>query len=194
MKKWMFGLLIAGVALAGCAKQEQENATAEVKAPPQARQLLVEGMVFLKQGDPVKAVDSFARSIKLDPSSSDGYLLLGETFVRVKQYAEATSVLTAATRQFPDNGGAYYLLAVAQQGLGQTSPAAAAARKGAELFEAKGDKGGAQKAALLFAELMTLAKKESEAAMVNNSAKDAEKAMAAGAVSVVAPAPEAAVK
>ncbi len=173
MKKFLICLLVAGVACAGCAKKDVANLSEQ-----KARQNLVEGTVFLKQGDIKMAVESFATAIKTAPDFFEGYFMLGETFLRLKQYPQALSVMSAATRQFPNNGLAYYLLAMAYEGSGQPVPAIVAARRSVDLFSASGDKEGTQRAMVLLATMVSAAKQEAEKQMVDNSAKDAASAAA----------------
>ena len=171
MKKYLIGLVIVGLAAAGCAKKEA--ATSEEKA----KQNLIEGTVFLKQGDVKGAVESFAAAIKTDPEYFEGYFMLGETLVRLKQYPQAVSIMSNAARQFPNNGLAFYLLAIAHEGAQQPMPAIAAARHSVDLFNASGDQQGQQRAMILLAALVQSAKQESEKQMVENAAKDAAKAI-----------------
>lgn len=159
---------------AGCAKKAEEKAEGNV----QARQLLVEGTEYLKQGEVVKAVQNFATAIKTSPDYFEAYYILGETFVHLKQYPQAQAVLTAATNRFPDNPVAYYLLAVAYEGSGEMMPAIVAARKSVDLFQAGKDKEGVKRATVLLGTLVQMAKQQAEANMVNNAAQEAAKTVA----------------
>lgn len=179
MKKIMMVVALAGVLLAGCAKQEA--AAPQEPAIPEARKFLVEGMVFLKQGDVKSAVASFASSIKAQPNDFEGYFMLSETFIQLKQYPQAVAVLNTAVRQFPDNGLAYYLLAVAYEGAEQTVPAIVAARRSVEIFNANKDEEGMKRSAVLLAALIQSAKQRTEEAAA------AEAASASAAAAVVKP-------
>ena len=173
MRKVIAGVLIMVFAFAGCAKQETVSST-EV----QAKQYLTEGTVFLKQGDVAQAIKSFAAAIKVAPDYFEGYFLLGETLIRLKQFPQAISVMSAAVRQFPNNGLAYYLLALGHEGAEQPVAAIVAARRSVELFSASGDKEGTQRAMILLATFVSAAKQEAEKQMTENSAKDAANAVA----------------
>jgi tetratricopeptide (TPR) repeat protein len=173
MKKVVICLLVAGIAFAGCAKKE---AVAPTEA--EARKNLIEGTAFLKQGDVAGAIKSFVTAVKVAPDYFEGYYMLGETLLRLKQFPQATSVMSAAVRQFPNNGLAYYLLAMAQEGSGQPVPAIVAARRSVELFNAAGDKEGMQRAMILLATFVSAAKQEAEKQMAENAAKDAANAVA----------------
>ena len=177
MKKIMGVMLVVLIAsgammFAGCGKKAEEKVTVN---NPQARELLVQGTVFLKQGDVVKAVQSFAMAIKTSPDYFDSYYMLGETFIHLKQYPQAQAVLTAATNRFPENPLAYYLLAVAYEGAGNMMPAIVSARKSVDLFQAKQDEEGTKRATILLGALVQVAKQQSESNMVNNAAQDAAK-------------------
>jgi tetratricopeptide (TPR) repeat protein len=175
MKKIFILFILASIAVVGCAKKEEAAAPV---VGTKGRQYLIEGTVFLKQGDAKKAAESFATAIKMDPNDFEGYFMLGEMFLRLKQYPQAGSVMTAAVRQFPENGLAHYLLATSLEGMGQLVPAIVSARRSVELFNARGDKEGTQRAVILLGALVSAAKERSEAQMVDNAKKEAEKAVA----------------
>lgn len=174
MRKMIAVVMIAGLLLAGCAKKESPVISKDQAA---ARKLLVEGTVYLKQGDIKSAVGNFAAAIKAAPEDFEGYYMLSETFVHLKQHPQAIAVLSTAVRQFPENGLAYYLLAVAHEGAEQIVPAIVAARRSVEIFNAKGDQDGVKRSAILLAALIQSAKQQSEDAAAANAAKDAAKAL-----------------
>jgi tetratricopeptide (TPR) repeat protein len=149
----------------------------------------MEGTVFLKQGDLSRAIQSFATAIKVAPAYFESYYMLGETLIRLKQFPQAVSVMSAAIRQFPNNGVAYYLLALAHEGSQQPVAAIVAARRSVELFNAAGDKEGMQRAMILLATFVSAAKQEAEKQMTENSAKDAANAVTS-AVSATSAAPD----
>jgi preprotein translocase subunit SecG len=97
--------------------------------------------------------------------------------------------MSAAIRQFPNNGVAYYLLALAHEGSQQPVAAIVAARRSVELFNAAGDKEGMQRAMILLATFVSAAKQEAEKQMTENSAKDAANAVTS-AVSATSAAPD----
>ena len=172
----VLALLVAvtGISLlAGCSKKE---------VPPsfvneQARQALREGVVFLKQGDPLNAAKNFAAAIKVSPDYFEAYYMLAQTFINLKQYDQALAVLSMTVRRFPENPVAYYLQAVANQGAGNLMPAIVAARKSLDFFQAKKDAQGEQRAKVFLAALVQLAKKSSEAKMIADVAENAPKVM-----------------
>ncbi len=156
----------------GCSRNSEPNAS----VASEARQLLVDGTVFLKQGDVVKAVQSFASAIKTSPDYFEAYFMLGETFIHLKQFEQAQSVLSAAANRFPGNPDAHYLLAIAFEGDGKLMPAIVSVRKSIDLYQATKDEAGEKRATVLLGVLVQLAKQQSEAKMVDNAAQDAAKA------------------
>ncbi len=174
MKKIAVILMVA-VVLAGCAKKPVEKPV-EKSDVAQARQLLVEGTVFLKQNDVANAIQSFATAIKTAPDYFESYYLLSETLIRLKQFKQAEAVLLAAVNRFPDNGVAFFLLSVSQQSAGNTIPAIVSARKSVDLFTARGDKEGQQRAMILLAALVNEAKRLSSEQSVQNAQQEAQKA------------------
>jgi Tfp pilus assembly protein PilF len=183
MKKIMGVILVvllasSTVMFTGCGKKEKAS------VDPRSRQMLMEGMVYLKQGEVVKAVQNFAMAIKSSPDYFEAYYILGETFIHLKQFSQAQAVLTGAVNRFPENPMAYYLLAAAYEGSGNMMPAIVSARKSIDLFQAKQDEEGVRRATIMLGALVQAAKQQSEANMVNNAAEDAAKA--AGAPPVAA--------
>jgi predicted Zn-dependent protease len=172
------------VLLAGCGKKEVE----QTAVAPQARQLLVDGTVNLKQGEVVKAVQNFAMAIKTAPDYFEAYYMLAETFIHLKQFSQAQAVLTGAVNRFPENPVVFYLLAAAYEGSGDMMPAIIAARKSVDLFQARQDEDGTKRAVILLGSLVQAAKEQSEKDMVNNAAQDAVKAATADTVPAGLPA------
>ena len=174
-------LAASGALIAGCG-QPKPSASAAVNE--KSRQLLVEGTVFLKQGEVVKAVQGFAGAIKESPDYFEAYYMLGETFLHLKQFDQARAVLTAAANRFPENPVVFYLLSAAYEGSGNMMPAIVAARKSLDLFQAAKAEAGVRRATVLLGALVQAAKEKDEAGMVANAAKDAAKAAPAAPASV----------
>ncbi len=175
MKKLLAVIVLLSVAVVGCGKKEPA-VPPELKA---ARKMLIEGTVYLKQGEVVKAVGAYASAIKTAPNYFEAYYMLTETFLNLKQYPQAAAIMTTAVRQFPNNGLAYYLLSVAQQGSGQTLPAIMAARRSVELFAAVKDEQGTKRAAMLLGVLVQSAKEQVADQAATNAAADAQKTLEA---------------
>jgi Tfp pilus assembly protein PilF len=153
-------MVVAAGMLAGCG-QKAPSATA---ANEQARQLLMQGVVMLKQGEVVNAVQNFATAIKTAPDYAEAYFMLAETFIRLKQFEQAKGVLNLAVAKFPDNPVTYYLFAMAYESAGELMPAIISARKSIDLYREKKDEGGEKRATILLGVLVQQAKTLSEAA------------------------------
>lgn len=173
MKKFLILMVVAVVAFTGCAKKEKVPAVNQ-----EAQKIIQAGVMFLKQNEPVKAVQSFAAAVKLAPDQVEGYYLLSETLVRFRQYTQARSVLLAAVQRFPDVGVLYYLLALTYDGEGNLPAAIVAAKKSLDLLNAAGDKEGVQRATLLLGGLISKAKDQQEAAAADTG--ESAEGMASG--------------
>ena len=156
----------------GCAPKSEPK----VAVASEARQMLIDGTGFLKQGDVVKAVQSFATAIKTEPDYFEAYFMLAETFIHLKQFDQAQSVLNAATIRFPGNPDAHYLLAIAFEGAGKLMPAIVSVRTSIDLYQVTRDEAGEKRATVLLGVLVQMAKQQSESKMVDNAAQDATKA------------------
>ncbi|MFH0753794.1 MAG: tetratricopeptide repeat protein [Candidatus Omnitrophota bacterium] len=168
--------MLSGMMVAGCGQKEAAVKPADVD---KGRQLLMEGTVFLKQGDVRKAVESYASAIKESPDSFDAYFMLAQTFIHLKQFPQAQAVLTAAAQRFPDNPTLFYFLAIAYQGGEEVMPAIVAARKSVDLFHARNDDDGEKRATILLGVLVQVAKAQAEAKMVDTAAQAAAQAVEA---------------
>ncbi len=166
-----FAAVFVLAGFSGCTRNSAPKAT----AVPGAQQLLVDGVGLLKQGDVVKAVQAFATAIRTSPDYFEAYFMLSETFIHLKQFDQAQSVLNTAVGRFPDNPDAHYLLAVAFEGNGKLMPAIVAARKSIDLYQAKKDEAGEKRATVLLGVLVQMAKQQAEAQMLDNAAQDAAK-------------------
>lgn len=179
MKRSIAMMMVVAVALpaaflfSGCARTKEEAPQAALTATEASRRLMIEGTVFLKQGEVVKAVECFATAIKVAPDSPEAYFMLGETFVHLKQFGQAQSLLTAAAKRFPDNPAVYYLLAVSYQGSNDLMPAIVAARKSVDLYQAARNTDGQRRATVLLGVLVQIAKNQAEAKMVETAAQEA---------------------
>ena len=178
MKKLMSIVVVLALAgsgmfiFSGCGQKEVPESAQGGNAEA-AHKLLLDGTVLLKQGEVMKAVESFATSIKLAPDSTEAYFMLAETFIHLKQFPQAQSLLGAATKRFPNDPVVFYLLAVSYEGTNDLMPAIVSARKSVDLFQAKNDEIGQRRATVLLGVLVQIAKKQSEDKMVANAAKEA---------------------
>ncbi len=158
-----------GLMITGCGPKP----AAQLPVDAKARQLLIEGTVLLKQGELMKAVENFAGAIKVSPDYFEAYYMLGETFIRVKQFEQARAVLNAAVNRFPDNPVAFYMLSLAYEGSDNMMPAIVTARKSIDLFRARKDETGEKRATILLGVLIQKAKQQEQDKMVAGAAEDA---------------------
>ncbi len=150
--------LIAVVVLAtGCHKKEQS--AADVSGIPQERQelakkLIIKSLADLQNKDLKSSVASLEQSIKLNPTSSDAYLLLGQILLKVQEYKRASEFLDDAGKIFPQNGTIFYMLSIANRMNGNKLPAVLAARHAVEIFQEAQDKDNMLKSAVLLQDLI----------------------------------------
>ena len=136
MKKHV-GLMMSCLIFAvGCGGQKPQAKQQEFKGTEVSRDYIAQGMKFLGEADIQRAIHSFDQAIEADPKNADNYLVLGQVYLRLKQYGRAADTFLGATRVAPNNGEAYYLLAtsLALNDPGNRQPAIEAAQKGVEVF------------------------------------------------------------
>ncbi len=142
-----FVLMVAAVILAGCGQAEKPQQQ-KMTTPPQTvrsqsdleRDFVQEGMQHLKKADPGAAIKSFDQAIKQDPADPDNYLILGETYMRLRDYPRAIDSFSAALRVAPNRGDIYYLLAVNQGLMGYDDMAVESAQRSVEIFQEQRDR------------------------------------------------------
>ena len=105
----------------------------------QKPRLIQQGVDYLQDANPVAAVHSFDEYIKQHPNDAQGYLILGQTYMRLNDYPRAIDTFTAATRIAPEQGEAYYLLAMNYGLSGNFEKAIESAQRSVELFRAQKD-------------------------------------------------------
>ncbi len=90
-------------------------------------------LVYINSGEPSKALDELKEELRYDPGNAQVRLELGETLLKLNQYAKAAEELAAAARQAPQMPAIQFALAKAYKAQGQTAKALEAARKCVEL-------------------------------------------------------------
>ncbi|NLE64539.1 MAG: tetratricopeptide repeat protein [Elusimicrobia bacterium] len=158
MNRALCFVVLAALVLGGCAKPAADKTGAQGMG--EYRRHLIEGNVYLKQGDPQKAVASFAKAIQADPSQPEAYLVLANVFLRLKQYQQTISVCASGIQRFPENGDLYYLLAVSQAEVGSLMGAVSAAKKSVDLFYEQNKEEEGKRAAAFFLSLVAKAREE----------------------------------
>jgi len=125
--------------LIGCGAPPSETSSAPSSpgktAPtsPEADHLNV-GIDALQKGDVRVAIQQFDAAIKSNPAALEGYLILGETYMRLNEYARAVDTYIAATRVAPEQGELYYLLALNYGLMGDKTSSLTNIQKSIEIF------------------------------------------------------------
>ncbi len=122
-------------AVTGAVKKSQTVAA----VPAANNSLIAAGLDHLKQGDVKSAIKSFDEAIRDNPRDVQGYLILGQTYMHLKDYNRAIDTFIVATRVDPENGQAHYLLATNLGLAGNYTMARVQAEKSAEIFRKEQD-------------------------------------------------------
>lgn len=140
-------IMMIGIALvfAGCGSNENQSSltkSSSMPAPIEATRLanqsrIDEGLQQLRDSDIPGAIKSFDDAIKVNPSDPQGYLVLGQTYLRLKEYDRAIDTFSAASRVAPDEGEIYYLLAVSHGLAGNNDLARENAEKSVQIFQSQ---------------------------------------------------------
>ena len=154
-------MLGVAVLIAGCGSRAEEPASANTTpAAPAAsdnfvpeKKFIALGIQDLRKGQPVDAIRSFDAAIKQNPSNPEAYIILGETYMHLKNYDRAIDTLSAATRVAPDQGELYYFLALNYELKGDKDHAKINAQKSFELFRLHQDEDNLKKSLALLREL-----------------------------------------
>lgn len=107
--------------------------------PASENPLITAGVAHLKKGDVRAAIQSFDEAIRDNPRDVQGYLILGQTYMHLKDFNRAIDTFIVATRVDPENGQAHYLLATNLGLAGNYTMARVQAEKSAEIFRKNQD-------------------------------------------------------
>lgn len=150
MKKFLMMLAVI-VVLAGCNNSEQaansSGSASAVKMQMASSETangdpsteITAGVGYLRSGQIKEAISRFDQAIKENPRDVRGYLVLGQTYMHLKDYNRAIDTFTAATQVAPANGEAHYLLATNYGMAGNFSMAKLEAEKCLILFRQQND-------------------------------------------------------
>ena len=134
------GLLMLLIGCGSNTNQTSSQASPASASVPEAAMLknqshINEGMQELHDSNVTAAIKSFDEAIKQNPKNPQGYLVLGQTYLRLKDYDRAIDTFSAAVRVAPRNGEAYYLLAVSYGLAGNGDMARENAQKSVTIFQ-----------------------------------------------------------
>lgn len=140
-------IMIIGIALVFVGCGSNENSSSQTKspsmpAPIEATKLanqsqIDEGLQQLRDSDIPGAIKNFDDAIKVNPADPQGYLVLGQTYLRLKEYDRAIDTFSAASRVAPEEGEIYYLLAVSHGLAGNNDLARENAEKSVQIFQSQ---------------------------------------------------------
>jgi len=152
MRNLLIGTVIA-LLICGCGGPPQAKAVKpkEVKqvAALTETDYVEEGIKHLQDSQITEAIQSFDHAIKQDPLNADPYLILSQTYMRLKQFDRAIDTLEAAQRVAPNRGDVEYMLAINYGIAGQEDLAKKSAQKSIELFRQDQDEDNFMKAVAL---------------------------------------------
>jgi tetratricopeptide (TPR) repeat protein len=173
--------------VAGCGKNPADSQT-EMAQPPAQEDFLQKGVQSLTNGDVVTAIKSFDDAIKQNPVDPKPYMILGQTYMHLKEYNRAIDTYSAALRVSPDKGMVYYLLAINYGLAGKFDMAKKNAEASIEIFRQNKDEQNFLRAVSL---LQGLSKNQSvpEAHVAVESGTQPEPSQAKAAPSAGTPAP-----
>ncbi len=137
-----FALAIACVfVLTGCMNQNpqppqttEQQQTAEGKAQ-QSEGYLTEAVKHLQDANPADAIKNLAMAIQSNPEDLQAYMVLGQTYMHLNDFENASKTYAAALRVAPDQGEIYYLSAIANGLQGKKEQAIENAEKSLLIFQ-----------------------------------------------------------
>jgi predicted Zn-dependent protease len=157
MKK-VFLLVLAVSFIYGCGQndnsQSSNNAAPTTANETKQRALINAGLQDLKDSKIADAIKNFDSAIKEDPSNPQGYMVLGQTYMRMQEFDRAINTFSAATKVAPEQGELYYFLALSYGLKGDRDSAKVNAEKSMVLFKEKKDQNNFLKSAALLKGLM----------------------------------------
>ena len=119
--------------LLGCggATPKEESSS---QGKPEKRDYVAMGFQYLEKSELPKALQSFDLAIKQNPRDVKNYFVLGEVYMRLKNFTSAEDTFIGATKAAPANEEAYYYLALSRAAqAGKKDLAIVAIKKSAEL-------------------------------------------------------------
>lgn len=144
------------IVLSGCGSPQQTTSSSETESqlpvdekamaakartPSQSmdENFIAQGVEHLQDADTLGAIRNFDEYIKRHPQDPRGYIILGQTYMRLNDYPRAIDTFSAATRVAPDQGDLYYFLAMNYGLNNNLDMAIASAQKSVVLFREQKD-------------------------------------------------------
>lgn len=189
MRKIM-SLVLIGILFYGCSSQDKAGTQGKTEADTNdmartalqqngekrnsqlennKQKLLKMGMEYLNQSKIPEAIYSFNQAVLLDPSDASSSFVLAQTYMHLKKYENALSVLDNVITMQPDNGQAYYLKGITSGLAGNKQQAIEAAQKSIAIFQEKKDENNFKRAIAL---LQGLSAANNPADLNNDSSKE----------------------
>ena len=91
---------------------EQTKAVSRAPDPPDVKQDLERGLLFLSNGQYLQAVATFKRVLKVDPNSIEANYGLGQAYLELGAFDDATTATEAVLTRNPSHQGARELLQI----------------------------------------------------------------------------------
>jgi len=160
---WLFVAL--GFLFYGCGSPQQDQGQ-QSQAPisrrkivtpskiQDSKKLVAEGISHLQEAEIEEAIKSFDDAIRKNPLDPEPYIILGQTYIRLKLFDRAVDTFSAASRIAPARGDIHYLLAISYGLKGQENLAKQSARRSIELFRQDNDEENFLKALALLQGLL----------------------------------------
>ena len=131
-------LVLSLIALVGCGNKQEKSAQQEntsFEGTAQKLDYVSQGIVFLKQGEVSKAIQSLDQAIKEDPTNAEKYIVLGQVYTQLHRPDRAVDTLSAAAKVAPTNGEVFYLLGLNMALDGRMQESMAVTQKSLQIFQ-----------------------------------------------------------
>jgi Tfp pilus assembly protein PilF len=100
-----------------CGKKEEQRqakpAAVKAETSTQAKAFIEQGVNYLNEGDIANAITSFDNSIKAEPRNPENYLVLGQVYLRLRNYGRAVDTFNAGTKVDANHGELFYFIGAA---------------------------------------------------------------------------------
>ena len=111
MRNYLMGVTIFIFAL-GCSKPSEEVKTESFKKESIKKDYVALGLKNLEVQDISNAIKNFSLAIKEAPKDVNNYIILGQVYIRLKNYKEANNMFLISSKLSPKDGDVHFLLAL----------------------------------------------------------------------------------